>query len=139
MAVRELVRAAYAPWVAVIGREPRPMTVDYERAILDHVIDLHEHDGRMVALIEMVPETDCLLIENLAVSPAWQGRGLGDALLQHGTAFARSLQLSAVRLYTNAAFASNLRFYARRGFVEDRREHLAAGGTLVHLRKRLVG
>ena len=28
-AIRALTRQAYAPWVAVIGREPLPVTVDY--------------------------------------------------------------------------------------------------------------
>ena len=32
-AVRELTRSAYAKWVPLIGREPMPMTADYERAV----------------------------------------------------------------------------------------------------------
>jgi len=30
--IRALTRQAYQPWVAVIGREPLPMTADYELA-----------------------------------------------------------------------------------------------------------
>lgn len=30
--VRALARAAYAKWVPLIGREPIPMTADYDRA-----------------------------------------------------------------------------------------------------------
>ena len=33
LAVRELTRQAYAKWVPVIGREPTPMTADYERIV----------------------------------------------------------------------------------------------------------
>ena len=29
-AIRELTRAAYAKWVPLIGREPKPMTANYE-------------------------------------------------------------------------------------------------------------
>jgi hypothetical protein len=31
-AVRDLTRAAYAKWVPVLGREPLPMTADYDAA-----------------------------------------------------------------------------------------------------------
>jgi hypothetical protein len=30
--VRDITRAAYTKWVAVIGREPKPMTANYEQA-----------------------------------------------------------------------------------------------------------
>jgi hypothetical protein len=39
-AVRALTRAAYAKWVPLIGREPKPMGADYEAAVLRHCIDL---------------------------------------------------------------------------------------------------
>jgi len=133
--VRALVRAAYARWVPVIDREPRPMTADYDRAIVDHVIDLYEDADELIGLIEMVPEPAGLLVENLAVLPVHQHRGIGDALLQHAEACARERGLTELRLYTNAAFGSNIAFYARRGFVESRREVLAAGGELVHMTK----
>jgi GNAT superfamily N-acetyltransferase len=76
-AVRCLTRDAYAKWVLLIGREPLPMLADYAAAVRDHRIDLVYRDGILVGLIEMIPESDHLLIENVAVSPAFQGQGLG--------------------------------------------------------------
>ena len=38
-AVRALTRSAYAKWVPVIGREPKPMTADYAEAVRRHAID----------------------------------------------------------------------------------------------------
>ena len=136
-AIRALSRAAYAKWVPLIGREPLPMTADYERAVLEHVIDLVEEDGEIVALIEVAPAEDHLLIENLAVSPDHQGKGLGDRLLRHAEALAKAMGVDELRLYTNALFASNLAFYARRGFEEYRREELVPGSLGVFMRKRL--
>jgi N-acetylglutamate synthase-like GNAT family acetyltransferase len=89
--VRELSRAAYAKWVPLIGREPLPMTADYDRAIAQHIIDLLEEGGQLLALIEMIPQKDHLLIENIAVQPDQQGKGFGDRLLQHAEGIARSL------------------------------------------------
>jgi hypothetical protein len=41
-ALRDLSRTAYAKWVPLIGREPKPMTADYDRAVTEHIIDLVE-------------------------------------------------------------------------------------------------
>jgi hypothetical protein len=61
--------------------------------------------------------------------------GLGDILLKHAEGLARSLGVGETRLYTNARFTANLVFYAKRGYCEFRRETLAAGTVLVHMRK----
>ena len=135
--VRDLTRMAYAKWVPLIGREPKPMTADYERAVAEHIIDVWEEGGALLALIEMIPEADCLLVENIAVRPGQQGRGIGDKLLHHAERLAHSLGFDNVRLYTNAAFQSNLQFYARRGYQEFQRVTIAPGSVVVHMRKRI--
>ena len=139
VAIRELSRAAYAKWVPLIGREPLPMTADYVQAVRNHIIDLHEQGSELLGLIEMVPAPDHLLIENVAVRPDQQGKGLGDALLHHAESVAVSLSLMQIRLYTNAAFASNVAFYAKRGFKEYQRETVSPGRTAVFMRKYLIG
>ena len=133
--VRAVTRGAYAKWVPLIGREPLPMRANFERAVADHVIDLWEEDGKLLALIEMIPEGTHLLIENIAVLPECQGQGLGDKLLRHAGETARALGLGEMRLYTNAAFVSNVTFYAKRGFSEYLREAIPTGGVVVHMRK----
>ena len=50
--IRALTRAAYAKWVAVIGREPLPMQADYEWALREHAIDLLIVGGALAGLIE---------------------------------------------------------------------------------------
>jgi hypothetical protein len=55
-AVRDLTRAAYAKWIPLIGREPKPMTANYERATVDHIIDLYEENDVPVGLIEVIPQ-----------------------------------------------------------------------------------
>ena len=138
-AVRALTRAAYAKWVPIIGREPLPMTADYDHAVRHHWIDLHEPDGALAGLIEMIPRDDHLLIENLAVSPTHQGKGLGAMLLQHAEETAKSAGIAQIRLYTNAAFRENIDFYSRRGYAIDRHAPIPAGGIIVHMAKPLSG
>lgn len=136
LAVRELTRAAYAKWVSVIGREPTPMTVDYVARVRDHRIELLHAGGRLAALIELVPEADHLLIENVAVLPAFQGQGHGRQLLAHAEAVAASLGLSVMRLYTNPLFAGNVQLYGRLDYQVDREEPFK-GGVTVHMSKQL--
>ena len=137
-AVRDLTRAAYARWVPLIGREPRPMTADYEVAVCDHMVDLLHVDNELAALIEMQPEGDHLLIVNVAVSPPFQGHGYGRALLVHAEELARSLGLEQVRLYTNASFTDNVKLYKRVGYQVDREEVHPQFGAAVYMSKRLL-
>lgn len=133
-AIRFLTREAYSKWVPVIGREPKPMAADYARAVRDHRIDLLHLDGRLVALIETIPETSHLLIENVAVTPALQGHGLGRRLLAHAERLAVSLGHAGTRLYTNKLFAGNVRFYQMLGYQVDREEAFP-GGFVIHMSK----
>ncbi len=132
-AVRALVRAAYAKWVPIIGREPVPMTADYDAAVRDHIIDLLIVDDSLVALIELVVEPQCVFIENVAVRPDQAGRGHGRVLLAHALALARSLGRKRLRLYTNKLMGKNIVFYQNLGYAVDREETTADGRRIVHM------
>ena len=82
-AIRTLSRAAYAKWVELIGREPKPMTADYDAAVRAHRIDLLFSGGMLAGLVQTSREPDHLLIVSVAVLPACQGQGFGRRLLQH--------------------------------------------------------
>ena len=135
-AIAALTRAAYEKWVPVIGRLPKPMAADYDIAVREHLIELLEEDGVLVGLVECIREPDHLLIENLAVAPAHQGKGHGRRLIAHVEALARELGLSEVRLYTNKLFAENVAFYKKLGYRVDG-ESAFKGGLIVHMSRRL--
>jgi ribosomal protein S18 acetylase RimI-like enzyme len=135
-AIRALTREAYAKWVPLIGREPKPMTADYEEAVAKHRFDLLYLDGILAALIETIREADHLLVENVAVSPAFQGRGLGRKLMAHAEALARASGFAEIRLYTNQRFAENIELYRRLGYRVDREEDVKVG-IVVHMSKPL--
>jgi ribosomal protein S18 acetylase RimI-like enzyme len=134
-AIRALTRAAYAKWVEPSGREPDPMTADYEAAVRAHRFDLLYVDGALAALIETVDEGDVLLVENVAVAPVHQGRGLGSRLLTLADEIAQSEGKRRVRLYTNKLWAENIRLYERLGYRIDREEPVAPGLVRVHMSK----
>ena len=123
------MRAAYAKWVPLIGREPKPMSADYEKAVIEHRVDLAWLGGELAALIETIPATDHLLVENVAVAPAFQGRGLGRFLMAHAEHLAAEQGHVEIRLYTNKMFAENIRHYLALGYRIDREEESALGVT----------
>lgn len=129
-AIRSLTRDAYSKWIPVIGRAPLPMTADYDEAVRKHLIDLLHVDGKLAALIEMIPGDGHLLIENVAVSPANQNRGLGRKLLAHAELVAAARGLPVIRLFTNKLFAANVQLYRKLGYVVDREEESGLGITV---------
>jgi ribosomal protein S18 acetylase RimI-like enzyme len=135
-AARGLTREAYAKWVPVIGREPKPMTADFDAAIRDHCVDLLCLGERVVALIETIVGPEALLIENVAVSPFWQGRGLGRRLMAHAERLAAAMGYGEIRLYANARFVENIAFYQRLGYAITREEPFL-GGRVTHMSKPL--
>lgn len=136
-AIRALVRAAYAKWVPVLGREPRPMQADYEAAVREHDFDIAERDGAMIALIETMLRDDHLWIENIAVAPVAQGQGLGTLLLERSEARARAAGRQELRLLTNGRMAANIALYRRVGFSLDKEEPFG-DGTVVYMSRRLL-
>ena len=76
-------------------------------------------DGTLVACAFFRPEPHvCLFIGKLAVSPAFQGRGLGRALLDQAVADARRLGLTRLRLETRIELTGNHRQFEHWGFVK---------------------
>jgi ribosomal protein S18 acetylase RimI-like enzyme len=136
-AVRALTRAAYAKWVPLIGREPKPMQADYERAVREHRVDLALLADELAGLIETIEQPDHLLIENVAVAPAFQGRGLGRHLMAHAEQLALALGRTELRLYTNARFTENVALYRRLGYRLDR-EETGPLGAAVYMSKPLA-
>jgi ribosomal protein S18 acetylase RimI-like enzyme len=136
-AVRALTREAYTKWVAVTGREPLPMRVDYVEALTKHRFDLLDENGVLVALIETERHPDHLLIVNVAVSPAHQKRGHGRRLLAHAEVLAREDSLGMLRLYTNARMVENIALYKSLGYVIDREEPVGTS-IQVHMSKPIA-
>ena len=135
-AVRALVRDAYAKWVPVIGREPKPMTANYNTAIRLNRVDLAHVEGELAGLIETIDRSDHLLIENVAVAPQRHGQGFGRALMAHAETVARAAGYREVRLYTNQRFEANVQLYLRLGYSIDREEEGPLGVT-VYMSKSL--
>lgn len=137
MAIRELTLRAYAKWVPITPRKPRPMTADYEQAIIEHRFDCLWAHARMAGLIETAIEGDELMIVNVAVDPQWQGQGLGRRLMRHAEMLAVEAGLRGTRLYTNKLMQENIALYEALGYVFEKETHHDMGTVAVHMVRAL--
>jgi len=121
-AVEAVVVAAYSMYVERIGKPPGPMLDDYRRLIDDGVVSVAEEPGGApVALIVLLPRSDHLLLDNIAVRPDRQGRGVGRRLIAFAASEAQRRGYSELRLYTHATMTENIALYERLGSAETGR------------------
>lgn len=126
-AIERISNAAYSKWISRIGREPLPMQVDYSLAISEHRFDVLELAGTIVGLIETIPKDGYLLIENVAVFPDHQRKGLGRLLLAHAEHVAKSSGFKELRLFTNELFEGNVSLYQSIGYSVMERSEIKGG------------
>ena len=136
VAVTALVARAYARYVSRIGRSPAPVDAEYEALVEAGDVWVADAGGRLGGVVVFRAAEGVLELENVAVDPPLQGRGLGRALIAFAEAHASELGLAAVELYTNEAMTENLELYARLGYVETERR-VEDGFRRVFFRKPL--
>ena len=136
-AVRGCAEAAYAQYVAAIGRKPAPMVADFAGQIGDGVVHVAEGaDSTVLGFIVFFPRGEHMFLENVAVADDAAGQGIGRALIGFCEAEARRLGLASVQLYTNEKMAANLSIYPHLGYAEtDRRTE--DGFNRVYFEKRV--
>jgi ribosomal protein S18 acetylase RimI-like enzyme len=135
--VEDIVREAYESYIERIGKPPGPMLDDYAALIDAGAVDVLEFDGRVVGIIVLLDKPDHLLLDNIAMRRAFQGRGLGRRLIEFAEAEARRRGYPDLRLYTHVTMTENIALYTRLGFVETGRGK-EAGYDRVFMTKCLV-
>ncbi|MBD8665138.1 GNAT family N-acetyltransferase [Rhizobium sp. CFBP 8752] len=105
----------------------------------DEIAFVAEEDGKLAGCVFLKPEPGCLYVGKLAISPAFQSRGIGRQLLSVAEDIARQRGLPALRLETRIELTGNHTTFARWGFVKTA-ENAHAGyarTTSIEMRKRL--
>lgn len=136
-AVAACVDAAYRHYIARIGKPPGPMLDDYAEVLRTHRCFVIEDGATIVALAVLVVEPERALLDNVAVLPAWQGRGLGRQLIAHVEDEARRLGFATLELYTHELMTENHALYQRLGYEEFARR-TEKGFKRVYMRKNLA-
>lgn len=135
--IEAIVRAAYSIYLPRIGKPPGPMLEDYHVLVTEGRVTVADVADRLAGLIVLLPQPDHLLLDNVAVAPEGQGRGLGRRLIAFAEAEACRLGLHEIRLYTHITMTENIALYRRLGFVETHRGE-QAGYSRVFMRKPIL-
>jgi N-acetylglutamate synthase-like GNAT family acetyltransferase len=135
-AIVALVHEAYAVYIPRIGRPPAPMLEDYGALIAEGRVHVLEDENGIAGIVVLIPEAHAMLLDNVAVKIAAQGRGYGHTLIAFAEAKARAADYAAIRLFTNEHMTENLTRYPRLGYVETHRNE-EEGLRRVHFAKQL--
>jgi ribosomal protein S18 acetylase RimI-like enzyme len=119
--VENIVRDAYSVYLVRMEKPPGPMLDDYAALIADGAVSVIDKDGGVCAIIVLLPQSDHLLLDNIAVQPGSQGMGFGRRLIAFAESEARRLGFAEIRLYTHQTMIENIALYTRLGFVETGR------------------
>lgn len=135
-AITALIEAAYARYLSEMEKPPPPMLRDYGPSVeagttwvtgfpITAVLTVYPRDGRM-------------FIDNIAIHPDAQGRGIGRALMEFAEREAARLGFTRMALVTHEAMTENQAIYARLGYTEvDRRAE--DGYRRIYMEKPLAG
>jgi GNAT superfamily N-acetyltransferase len=114
--VRGVVASAYVRYLDRMDRPPAPVLNDYREATASGQVWVL--GDPVFGVIVLIAQQEALLVENVAVAPAAQGRGFGRRLMEFAERQALALGLNKLMLYSNEVMTENLELYARLGFSE---------------------
>ena len=135
--ITALMRAAYGIYVPRFGRSIPPLEADYTEELNHCDAWVLEAGGHLCGALFLSPQSDHMLLVNVAVDPANQGRGLGRRLIEKAEDETRKRGYTEIRLFTHAGMSENIALYTRLGWLEyERREE--AGVPRVFMRKFLT-
>ena len=135
-AIRALFDAAYARYLSRMDKPPAPMLRDYGPSV--EAGTTWVTGSPLTAVLTLYPRDDHMYVENIAVDPSAQGRGLGRALMEFAEQEAARHSLDRMALVTNEAMTENQAIYARLGYAETERR-TEDGYRRVYMEKPLAG
>ena len=118
-AIKALITAAYSRYLTRMDKPPGPMLRDYGPSVEAGSTWVVGHP--VVGVLTLVPAADRLLIENIALHPDAQGRGLGRSLMGFAEQEAARLGITRMTLFTHEVMTENLAIYGHLGYVEVER------------------
>lgn len=121
-AVQSCARAAYAMYVARMGKEPAPMNADFLNQIKKRQVFVANSQGSFSGYVVFYPLANNMHLENIAVLPSYAGTGIGKKLIAFVEQQAKESGKQEVHLYTNETMTENLGMYSKLGYIEVERK-----------------
>ncbi len=115
-AVKQIVTHAYRHYIERLGKLPGPMLDNYEAIIGDHLVYVAELNEEILGLVVLMEDHTPILLDNIAVGPGEQGKGIGTKLLHFAEKIAVDRGHHSIQLYTNELMHENIEYYDRHGY-----------------------
>ena len=135
--MKDCVKAAYRHYIARIGKPPGPMLDDYSEVIEHHQAFIAVESGQIVGVLVLIRKNDGIRMDNVAVLPKYQGKGLGHQLIQFAEAQALEKGFKNLDIYTHELMKESIDMYKRLGYIENKR-CTEKGYQRIYMRKRLL-
>jgi ribosomal protein S18 acetylase RimI-like enzyme len=135
-AIVDIVDRAYRHYIVRIGKPPGPMLDDYLARVSEDAVWVLQDGPAIAGILVLLSAPEYLLLDNIAIAPERQGRGLGRRLLAFAESEALRRGYREIRLYTHQTMIENQRLYASIGYEETGRGS-EAGYDRVFMRKPL--
>ncbi len=125
------IDAAYAKYQSRIHDMPA-VSEGCAEEIANHQVWVATIDNYIVGGLFLIPNDEFMKLANLAVHPAYGGKGIGGKLMALLEQTAREQGLFELRLNTHVAMPENVELYTHLGWKE-----IARGGNTVSMSKCL--
>ena len=116
LAITDCVTKAYQHYIKRLGKPPGPMLDNYTVVVAEHIVYVAETKGKVIGLFVLMENHKPLLLDNLAVDPAIQGKRIGTRLLRFAEQLARDKKHKAIQLYTHELMTENIDYYTKHGY-----------------------
>lgn len=133
----ELAWAAYSKYSINMNKLPRPVYYNYHDLILKGDTFVALNNKNIIGMATLSLRDNYLLIQNIAISPQFQRKGLGKRFINYAKKISISKNISEMRLWTNEKMPGNLEMYISHGFQETHRQEIE-GHRLIYLKKILI-
>ena len=136
-AIHSCVCSAYRHYILRIGKSPGPMLDDYAEVVKTHLAFVAETEGQVVGVLVLMKRENGILLDNIAVLPEQQRKGLGRQLLRLAESEAREEGFAYLDLYTHECMVENVEWYKKLGYREFHRR-TEKGYSRIYMRKSLL-
>jgi len=114
--VQDIAETAYQKYVERIGRPPGPMYADYAEELRKGHLFVLSQSGAILGFAVFCVDNDEIFIDNLAIRPEHQSKGVGALFLRALENWGRDKLIYRVRLFTHALMHENVSNYQVSGF-----------------------